>query len=164
MDRRVLGLIISAGLLAVVVAVVVIGSGGGDSDDGESSATAGAGEKPEVEVPEGPPPKELVIEDLEEGDGAEAKTGDQVSVQYVGVNYETGEEFDASYDRGQPFPFELGAGEVIPGWDEGVVGMKEGGRRQLVIPPDLAYGAEGQPPAIGPNATLVFVIDLESVN
>jgi peptidylprolyl isomerase len=104
-----------------------------------------------------------VIDDLKEGDGAEAKAGDQVTVNYVGVDFDSGEQFDASYDRGESFPFKLGAGEVIPGWDQGVEGMKVGGRRRLVIPPDLAYGPQGQPPTIGPDATLVFVIDLLDV-
>ncbi len=161
MDRRLIGLLAFGAALAVVVIAVVIGRGG--DDGGGSSTTADAGSKPTVEVPEGPPPTELQIEDLEAGDGPEAQTGDQVSVQYVGVDYETGEEFDASWDRGEPFRFQLGSGQVIPGWDEGVVGMKVGGRRELLIPPDLAYGAQGQPPDIGPNATLIFVIDLVSV-
>ncbi len=159
MERRNLTLVVSATLLAIVVAIVVVANGGSDDDSG----SVDSGGKPEVEVPEGPPPTELVSTDITEGEGEAAKTGDRVSVQYVGVDYETGEEFDASYDRGQPFPFQLGGGQVIPGWDQGVVGMKPGGRRQLVIPPDLAYGAQGQPPSIAPNATLVFVIDLESI-
>ena len=83
-------------------------------------------------------------------------------MNYVGVAYSTGKEFDSSFDSGQPFPFTLGAGEVIPGWDEGLEGMKVGGRRQLTIPPDLAYGAQGSPPVIKPNETLIFVIDLLS--
>ena len=105
----------------------------------------------------------LEIKDLEEGTGAEAKAGDEVTVQYVGVNYKNGKEFDASWDRGEPFAFQLGAGMVIPGWDQGVEGMKVGGRRELIIPPELAYGPEGSPPAIGPNETLIFVIDLLEV-
>lgn len=129
----------------------------------EDTTAAAGGEKPEVQIPEGDPPTELVVEDLTVGDGAEAKAGDQVTVNYVGVDFESGEEFDSSYDTGQPFPFKLGGGEVIRGWDQGVEGMKVGGRRQLVIPPDLAYGAQGQPPTIGPDATLVFVIDLLDV-
>jgi peptidylprolyl isomerase len=119
---------------------------------------------PEPAIPDEAPPAELQSEDVVQGDGAAAKAGDQVTVQYVGVDYETGEEFDSSWEGGQRFEFELGAGEVIPGWDQGVEGMKEGGRRQLIIPPDLAYGAQGQPPAIAPDATLVFVIDLVKVN
>ncbi len=162
MDRRIIGLLAFGAALAVVVIAVLIGRGGDDSDGG--ATTAEVGSKPTVEVPDGPPPKELRIEDLEEGDGPEAETGDRVSVQYVGVDYETGEEFDASWDRGEPFQFQLGSGQVIPGWDEGVVGMKVGGRRELIIPPDLAYGAQGQPPDIGPNATLIFVIDLVSID
>jgi peptidylprolyl isomerase len=113
-----------------------------------------------VTVPKGAPPKKLEVKDLEEGTGAEAKAGDEVTVQYVGVDYKNGKEFDASWDRGEPFTFQLGAGMVIPGWDQGVEGMKVGGRRELIIPPDLAYGPEGSPPAIGPNETLIFVIDL----
>lgn len=119
--------------------------------------------KPKVTVPSGPPPKQLEVKDIEEGSGAAAKAGDMVSVQYVGVSYESGEEFDASWDRGEPFPFQLGAGMVIPGWDQGVEGMKVGGRRELTIPPELAYGETGSPPAIGPNETLIFVIDLLAV-
>jgi len=150
-------------VLLVTVVIVIVARGGGGDDEG-SSTTAETPTKPEVEVPEGPPPADLVVEDLEPGDGDEAAAGDQVSVQYVGVNYETGEEFDSSFGTGEPFTFNLGAGDVIDGWDQGVEGMKVGGRRQLVIPPDLAYGKQGQPPVIGPNATLVFVIDLVSVN
>ena len=95
---------------------------------------------------------------------AEATAGSNVTVQYVGTSFKNGRQFDASWDRGEPFSFQLGAGSVIPGWDQGVQGMKVGGRRQLVIPPDLAYGPQGSPPAIGPNETLVFVIDLVSVD
>ncbi len=116
--------------------------------------------KPTVEVPEGEPPTELETEDVVEGEGPAAEPGDTLTMQYVGVSYQTGEQFDASWDTGQPFIFELGAGMVIEGWDEGLVGMREGGRRKLVIPPDMAYGAQGSPPAIGPDETLVFVVDL----
>ena len=119
--------------------------------------------KPEVEFYEGPEPTELVIIDLIEGEGDEATAGDQVQVHYVGVAHSTGEEFDASYNRGAPLDFPLGAGRVIQGWDQGVAGMKVGGRRQLVIPPHLGYGARGAGGAIGPNETLVFVVDLLSV-
>jgi peptidylprolyl isomerase len=162
-DPRVVALIAFAAVLAIAVAAVLIGRGGSDGDGGDST-TAEAGAKPEVEVPEGPPPTELVSEDLEPGEGEGAKAGDQLSVQYVGVLYDGGEEFDSSYDSGQPFDFQLGSGSVIPGWDQGLEGMKVGGRRQLIIPPDLAYGAEGQPPTIPPDSTLIFVIDLESIN
>ena len=161
MDRRLIGLIGFAALAAVIVGAVLIGRGG--SDDGGSADNTDTSTKPEVEIPDGPPPEELVVEDIVTGDGEEARAGDTVSVNYVGVDYETGEQFDASWDRGEEFPFRLGGGEVIPGWDQGVEGMKVGGRRQLVIPPDLAYGAQGQPPEIAPNATLVFVIDLVAI-
>ena len=121
------------------------------------------GEKPKITVPEGgTPPTALAIEDLVKGKGPAAKKGSQLEVNYVGVSYSTGEEFDTSFGRG-PFKFELGAGMVIPGWDQGLEGMKAGGRRQLTIPAELAYGPQGSPPAIGPNETLVFAIDLLSV-
>jgi len=147
------------------------GCGGSDDSSTGSSESSAAGSsespapktKPKVTVPEGAPPRELEIKDLEEGSGAEAKSGDQVTVQYVGVNYRNGKEFDASWNRGEPFPFTLGGSEVIPGWEQGVEGMKVGGRRELIIPPDLAYGETGSPPLIPPNETLVFVIDLLSV-
>jgi len=163
-DRRLIILGGFAAVLAVIVIVVAV-AGGGDDGEGGGTATADPGSRPEVEVPQGDPPTELVVEDLEEGEGREVEAGDAIGVQYVGVLAENGREFDASWQGdspGQPFEFTLGAGEVIPGWDEGVEGMKVGGRRRLVIPPDLAYGPQGQPPDIGPNATLVFVIDLVS--
>jgi peptidylprolyl isomerase len=119
--------------------------------------------KPTIPKPTGSVPKRLVIKDIVKGTGKTAKAGDAVTVQYVGVDSKTGEQFDASWDRGQPFQFQLGAQQVIPGWDQGVAGMKVGGRRELIIPPDLAYGPQGQPPAIAPNATLVFVIDMKDV-
>jgi peptidylprolyl isomerase len=120
-------------------------------------------EKPAIAQPSGDPPTELQKEDVVKGKGATAKAGDNVTVQYVGVNFSNGAEFDASWNRGEPFEFTLGAGQVIPGWDEGVAGMKEGGRRKLVIPPDMGYGEQGSPPTIPPNETLVFVVDLEKV-
>jgi peptidylprolyl isomerase len=120
--------------------------------------------KPKISRPAGSPPAALVKEDLVTGKGPAAKAGDTVSVQYVGVSFSSGKQFDASWDRGkEAFQFQLGAGGVIPGWDQGVVGMKVGGRRQLVIPPDMGYGAQGAPPDILPNETLVFVIDLEKI-
>ena len=120
--------------------------------------------KPAIPAPQGQPPAELQVEDVVEGDGKAAKSGAQISVQYVGASWSTGQEFDASWDRGgEPFVFQLGAGNVIPGWDQGLEGMKVGGRRKLVIPPDLGYGAQGSPPAIAPNETLVFVVDLLEV-
>ena len=121
-------------------------------------------EKPTSPGPTGAPSGELQKEDVVVGDGATAAKGDNVTVQYVGVNFSNGQEFDASWNRGEPFEFTLGAGQVIPGWDEGVAGMKEGGRRKLVIPPNQGYGQQGSPPAIGPNETLIFVVDLEKIN
>jgi peptidylprolyl isomerase len=121
-------------------------------------------QKPEIPKPGGTPPTKLEGEDIVEGKGKEVKDGDRVTVQYVGVAFSTGEEFDASWERDEPFEFTLGAGEVIPGWDQGLEGMKVGGRRKLTIPPELAYGEQGSPPAIGPNETLVFVIDLKKVS
>lgn len=120
--------------------------------------------KPEVTIPEGAPPTELVIEDLTVGDGTEATAGTTCTMQYVGHSWSTGKQFDASWDRGEPFTFPLGAGHVIGGWDKGVAGMKVGGRRKLTIPPDLGYGARGAGGAIGPNETLVFVVDLLRVS
>jgi len=172
------------GLLAVVLALSLIAAGCGEDDEPEAEPTPQAAQtstpeptpepadeealkdlesKPPVVSPGGDPPAELVEEDIVKGDGRRARSGDQISVQYVGVSYSTGEEFDASWDRGEPFVFQLGAGQVIPGWDEGVAGMREGGRRQLTIPPDMAYGAAGAPPAIGPDETLIFVVDLVEV-
>lgn len=120
-------------------------------------------QKPEVDFYEGPAPTDLVITDLVVGDGAEAVAGQNVSVHYVGVAHSTGEEFDASYNRGSAFQFPLGGGRVIAGWDQGVVGMKVGGRRQLVIPPHLGYGDRGAGGAIKPGETLIFVVDLLAV-
>lgn len=118
--------------------------------------------KPEVDFPEGAPPSKLEVSDIWEGEGKEASAGDTVQVHYVGVAYSTGEEFDASWDRGEPLQFRLGAGQVIRGWDQGVQGMRVGGRRQLVIPPDLAYGNRGAGNVIAPGETLIFVCDLVS--
>ena len=118
--------------------------------------------KPEVDFPGGEPPAELEITDIWEGDGPVAKAGDMVQVHYVGVAYSTGEEFDASWNRGDPLEFQLGAGRVISGWDQGVQGMRVGGRRQLIIPPDLAYGNRGAGNVITPGETLIFVCDLVS--
>ena len=118
--------------------------------------------KPEIDFPGGEPPTALQITDIWEGDGQEAKAGNTVQVHYVGVAYSTGEEFDASWNRGDPLQFQLGAGRVIAGWDQGVQGMKVGGRRQLIIPPDLAYGERGAGNVIAPGETLIFVCDLVS--
>jgi peptidylprolyl isomerase len=117
-------------------------------------------EKPEVDFPEGAPPADLTIEDITVGDGEEAAPGRTAVVHYVGVAFSTGEEFDASWNRGESFDFPLGAGAVIAGWDRGVVGMKVGGRRRLVIPPELAYGDRGAGAVISPGETLIFVVDL----
>ncbi|MBA3742057.1 FKBP-type peptidyl-prolyl cis-trans isomerase [Sporichthya sp.] len=117
-------------------------------------------DKPEIEFPGGEPPTDLVINDITVGEGAEAKPGAKVTVHYVGVAFSTGEEFDASWNRGSPFQFQLGGGQVIAGWDAGVAGMKVGGRRQLVIPPNLGYGQRGAGNAIKPGETLIFVVDL----
>ncbi|MGW1294667.1 FKBP-type peptidyl-prolyl cis-trans isomerase [Streptomyces sp. NPDC002533] len=120
-------------------------------------------EKPEVDFPGGEPPADLEIKDIWEGDGPVAKAGDKVQVHYVGVAFSTGEEFDASWNRGRPLAFQLGVGQVISGWDQGVQGMKVGGRRQLIIPAHLAYGDRGAGDAIAPGETLIFVCDLVAV-
>jgi peptidylprolyl isomerase len=151
---------------------------GGDDDSGEPAAKTTTTEtseepspsaqrealkdtttRPVIPKPSGSPPRRLEKQDIVRGKGPAAKPGDTVTVQYVGVAFSTGDEFDASWDRGQPFPVPLGAGQVIEGWDKGLVGMRKGGRRMLTIPPELAYGSEGYPPTIAPNETLIFVID-----
>ena len=121
-------------------------------------------ERPRIEKPEGDIPFELVVEDVLVGDGDEATKGSKVAVHYVGVSFSTGEEFDASWNRGQPFKFQLGKGNVIPGWDAGVLGMRVGGRRRLTIPSAMAYGARGAGGVIKPHEPLVFVVDLLSVD
>ncbi len=169
-------------LLACLLLAVFAVACGDDSEDEASApqATATAepavgevdaegiskdlSEKPEVAQPSGDPPTELQSVDLVKGKGKAAKAGDTVSVQYVGTSWSTGTQFDASWDRGsEPFTLPLGAGQVIPGWDQGVAGMKKGGRRLLVIPPDLAYGAQSPSPDIAPNETLIFVVDLVKI-
>ena len=122
-----------------------------------------APQRPDVDPYDGPPPTDLVVEDITVGDGPEAVSGQTVTVHYVGVAHSTGEEFDASWNRGQPFEFKLGKGQVIPGWDTGVQGMKVGGRRKLTIPSAMAYGARGAGGVIKPHEPLVFVVDLLSV-
>jgi peptidylprolyl isomerase len=172
-------------LLAVLAAVAALGlaacgddddsggNGSGDAAQEESSSqspdtgteTEAAPDltdtsvKPVIDKPSGVPPRKLVKEDIVKGKGPGAKPGDTVIVNYVGVSFSTGEEFDSSWDSGQPFPVQLGKGKVIEGWEKGLVGIKKGGRRELTIPPEQAYGAEGAPPSIAPNETLVFVID-----
>ena len=172
-------------LLVLLAAVAALGMAAcGDDDDSSDSGSEDTSQeessadtqtetapdltdtsvKPVIDKPSGAPPRKLVKEDIVKGKGPGAKPGDTVVVHYVGVNFSTGEEFDASWDAGQPFPVQLGAGEVIEGWEKGLVGIKKGGRRKLVIPPELGYGAQGSPPAIAPNETLVFVIDAVSIN
>jgi peptidylprolyl isomerase len=136
-----------------------------------AGATSGVGEisadlstKPTIPKPTGEPPTELQTKDIVVGTGPAAKAGDTVQMEYVGTSWSTGQQFDASWDSGRPFTFQLGSGNVITGWDQGIVGMKQGGRRLLVIPPDLGYGAEGAGGgAIAPNETLVFVVDLKRI-
>ncbi len=141
-------------------------SGQGRSEPTETSPAAAAkaledtSVRPEIPRPTGSPPRKLERDDIVKGSGPPAKAGDHVLVHYVGVTFSTGEEFDASWDAGQPLPLVLGRGEVIEGWEKGILGMRKGGRRQLTIPPELAYGPAGHPPEIGPNETLVFVVDL----
>lgn len=119
--------------------------------------------KPEVEFPGDTPPSELVVEDIEIGDGAETVPGAMISAHYVGVSWSTGEEFDASWNRGQPLSFQVGVGQVIKGWDDGLIGMKVGGRRKIIIPPHLGYGDQGAGNVIAPGETLIFVVDLDGV-
>ena len=120
-------------------------------------------DKPEIDFPGGEPPADLEVKDIWEGEGPVAKAGDTVAVHYVGVAFSSGEEFDASWNRGTPLRFQLGIGQVIAGWDQGVQGMKVGGRRQLTIPAHLAYGDRGAGNAIKPGEALIFVCDLVSV-
>ena len=122
-----------------------------------------ASEKPQITIPDGPPSYQLELEDLAAGDGDEAVAGKVVEVHYVGVSWSTRQQFDASWDRGDTFKFGLGKGQVIAGWDQGVAGMKVGGRRRITIPPMLGYGKRGAGGAIGPDETLVFVVDLVGV-
>lgn len=132
----------------------------GATQGANTSQAAARRKKPAITVPKTPAPTKLGIKDLEKGTGATVKAGDQIVVNYSGALLKNGKVFDNSFDRGQPFPFQLGAGMVIPGWDQGLVGAKVGARRQLTIPAELAYGPQGSPPAIPPNAPLVFVIDV----
>jgi peptidylprolyl isomerase len=155
----------------LLVLVLALAGCGGDSKD-ESAATPAptatpdntdVTKKPTVTVPDELPPDKLQSVDIVNGKGRAAKKGDTVTVQYVGLAWSTSVEFDASWDRGQPFTFKLGQGKVIPGWDQGVPGMRKGGRRELTIPADLAYGAQGQPPKIGPNECLRFIVDMVKI-
>jgi peptidylprolyl isomerase len=173
----------ATGLVAAALACAALAGCGGDGDSsaettatpdqGAATATATAtpaggdlkdlSSKPVIPAPAGRPPAQLKVRDIVKGKGKRARPGDMISVQYVGASWSTGEEFDASWDRGEPFVFQLGAGNVIQGWDQGLVGMRVGGRRELTIPPQMGYGEQGSPPAIGPNETLVFVVDLERI-
>jgi peptidylprolyl isomerase len=126
----------------------------------KTPATGPLSKEPTVTPPSGPAPTKLVTKDLIVGTGPEAKAGDSVTVNYVGVLYKGGKVFDASWKRNETFPFVLGKSQVIPGWEQGIVGMKVGGRRELIIPSGLAYGAKGSPPTIPPNSALIFVVDL----
>ena len=165
-------------LLLLAIAIGACGGdGGGDSaaepapaktseepsPSAQREALKDTSTKPVIPKPSGSPPRRLEKQDIVKGKGPAAKAGDTLTVQYVGVAFSTGDEFDASWDRGQPFAVQLGAGDVIKGWDKGLVGMRKGGRRILTIPPELAYGSEGYPPTIAPNETLIFVIDAVAV-
>ena len=149
------------------------GADGGAAQEGTSTEPSPAdaqealkdtSTKPVIPKPTGSPPRRLVKEDIVKGTGPGAKNGDTVVVNYVGMNFSNGREFDASWDTGATFPVQLGTGGVIAGWEKGLIGIKKGGRRKLVIPPELGYGAQGYPPDIPPNETLVFVIDAVSIN
>lgn len=169
--------------LILLACFVLVGAGCGSSDDsptgaGDSAARsaaesgastteasgAGAKTKPRVTVPAGPPPKHLEIRELDKGTGATAREGDEVTFQYVGVGYASEEEFDSSWSRNEPYALLLGSGQMIDGWEQGIKGMKVGGRRELIVPPILAYGPAGSSPlGIGPHETLIYVIDLLAV-
>jgi peptidylprolyl isomerase len=165
-------------LIAVVATLGVMacgdddeGSAGGDSQQADTQTETAPTEdglkdtstKPAIPKPTGIPPRKLVKRDIVKGKGPAAKPGDTVTVNYVGMNFSNGLEFDSSWDSGQAFPVQLGAGTVIAGWDKGLVGIKKGGRRMLTIPPEMGYGADGYPPDIPPNETLVFVVDAVSI-
>jgi peptidylprolyl isomerase len=158
--------------LLATAALALAGCGGDKKKESSTpSTTASSGgsladvsKRPVIPKPAGPPPTSLQVKDLVKGTGRAARRGDLLTMHYVGVSFSTGKEFDASWDRGQPLQFQLGARRVIEGWDKGLVGIRPGGRRELVIPAALAYGATGQPPKIGPNEPLVFVVDAVSVS
>ena len=154
-------------LVALVAALVLVACGGGDPETDDDAApadtpTADAGGGGECSTDYTTTDSGLKIRDIDCGDGDEAQRGDTLEVHYEG-RLEDGRKFDASRDHGSTFEFQLGAGMVIAGWDEGLVGMKVGGKRELIIPPELGYGETGSPPAIPPNATLVFEVELVSI-
>ncbi len=175
---------VGAGLATLAVAALVAGCGSGGSSSigvgNESSSVPATTEttpasttgttptsgplatEPTITPPKGPAPTKLVTKEIVPGTGAEAKAGESVTVNYVGALYSSGKVFNASWETKEPFTFTLGEGQVIKGWDEGVVGMRVGGRRELIIPAELAYGAKGSPPKIPPNAPLIFIVDLLS--
>lgn len=145
-------------------ALIKSGEKAGETSTTAKTPTSGAlSKEPKVTPPSGPAPSKLETKELITGTGAEAKDGDTVTVNYVGVLYKTGKVFNASWETKEPFSFTLGKGQVIAGWDQGIPGMKVGGRRELIIPAALAYGAKGSPPKIPANAPLVFVVDLLGV-
>ena len=170
--------------LALLLGAGIASCGGDDSSSNETAATPAATEtpasqpgnvdeiaagitkntskEPKIVTPKGDPPSQLVIKDIVKGKGPKAKPGDTLTMMYTGYSWSNGQKFDASWDRGQPFAFQLGAQMVIPGWDKGMVGMRQGGRRLLIIPPDLGYGPQGSGP-IAPNETLVFAVDLQKL-
>jgi peptidylprolyl isomerase len=159
-------------LVAALALGLLAGCGGDKNSEPAATATPKATatpdntdvtKKPKVTVPDELPPDQLQIEDIVKGKGPAANKGDKVTVQYVGLTWSTSVEFDASWDRGKPFTLTLGKGEVIPGWDQGIPGMRKGGRRQLTIPAELAYGAQGSPPKIGPNECLRFIVDMVKI-
>jgi peptidylprolyl isomerase len=145
---------------------VQVAPSGGSTSATQTTASVprSLSKQPTVSVPKGPPPAHLVTKDLIKGSGTTASAGRTVTVNYVGVLYSTGKQFDSSWSRNQPFTTPLTAGSVIPGWVQGIQGMKVGTRRELIIPPALGYGKTGQPPTIPPSSTLVFVVDLLSVS
>jgi peptidylprolyl isomerase len=169
--------------LALLLGAGLAACGGDDSTSGETAATPAPTEaptpgnvdeivagitknthkEPKIVTPKGDAPAKLVVKDIVKGQGPKAKPGDKLTMQYAGYAWSNGQKFDASWDRGQPFPFKLGAGMVIPGWDQGMVGMRKGGRRLLIIPPDLGYGQAGAGGVIGPNETLIFAVDLKKI-
>lgn len=157
--------------LALTAALTLTGCSTGEECEGAPSLVDAPiptgddlGSKPEIKVPDGEPPAELQVADIKEGDGKTGCAGDVLTVKYVGVTYATGTQFDASWDAGRDFPFQIGQGAVIEGWDKGLLGMRVGGRRELVIPPDLAYGDQEQGADIPAGSTLVFVVDLVDVS